>query len=76
MSSVPPSAAVNESVVLRRAGAGKTSASGLVNAVLRKAIAADITQMPFANDTARLSALYSVSTPIVDVFQSAYEVLN
>ena len=71
MSSVPPSAAVNESVALARA-LGKTSASGLVNAVLRKAIAADITQMPFANDTARLSALYSVSTPIVDVFQSAY----
>ncbi len=71
MSSVPPSAAVNESVALARA-LGKTSASGLVNAVLRKAIAADITQMPFANDTARINALYSVSTPIVDVFQSAY----
>ncbi|MEG0178681.1 MAG: 16S rRNA (cytosine(967)-C(5))-methyltransferase RsmB [Oscillospiraceae bacterium] len=67
MTSVPLSAAVNESVALARA-LGKTSASGLVNAVLRKAAAINIDEMQFANELDRLACLYAVTPQIAKVF--------
>lgn len=67
----PVPAAVNESVKLTRAF-GKASASGFVNAVLRRAIAVDPAAGLFQNETQRLSVLYSVSEPVARFFQSAW----
>ena len=53
---VPASAAVNESVKLTRA-LGKSSAAGLVNAVLRKACAFDLGTAAFESETQRLMVL-------------------
>ena len=62
---VPVSAAVNESVKLTRAF-GKSSASGFVNAVLRRAIGVKPENTKFKNQTERLSVLYSVSPSVAD----------
>ncbi len=67
----PVSAAVNESVKLTRSF-GKASASGFVNAVLRKAIAVQPEKAAFKNETQRLSVLYSVSRPVADFFLKHY----
>lgn len=71
--SVPVSAAVNESVKLTRSFK-KSSASGLVNAVLRKACVydADLAGERFSSPTHRLSVLGSVSLPVADFFLQNY----
>lgn len=68
---IPTAAAVNESVALCR-GLKKSSAAGLVNAVLRKAVTLDPQTAGFANKAQRLSILYSVSRPIVDLLLRQY----
>lgn len=67
MSSVPVRAAVSESVSLAK-GLRKASASGLVNAVLRKAADIQLDQQTFADDVQRLSVCYSVSPQIARLF--------
>lgn len=67
----PVSAAVNESVKLTRAF-GKASASGFVNAVLRKAIAIQPEAAAFKSPAQRLSVLYSVSLPVAKFFLKHY----
>ena len=68
MDGVPVSAAINESVKLTRQ-MGKTSAAGMVNAVLRKAIGIDVESLTFENEIKRLSVSYSVSEEIVALLQ-------
>lgn len=70
MDGVPVSAAVNESVSLVRR-MGKSSAAGMVNAVLRKAAAVDLQAEKFASETQRLCVEYSVSPQIARLLQSA-----
>ncbi len=53
MDSVPVRAAINESVTLIRQ-MGKSSAAGLVNAVLRRAAAYDLAAETFADEAQRL----------------------
>ena len=60
---VPVSAAVNEAVKLTRSFK-KTSASGLVNAVLRRACAYDLEQAVFRDETERLMVLGSASRDV------------
>ncbi|MBQ7860431.1 MAG: 16S rRNA (cytosine(967)-C(5))-methyltransferase RsmB [Faecalibacterium sp.] len=79
---VPASAAVNEAVKLTRAFK-KSSASGLVNAVLRRAIAfdGDLAAEPYQSPAHRLAVLGSVSLPVAEFFlahypQSAEEILT
>mgnify|MGYP002225181960 CR=1 FL=1 len=60
---VPLPAAVNESVKLTRA-LGKSSAAGMVNAVLRRAAAADVSEADFADPLDRLSIYYCLSRPV------------
>ena len=71
MDSVPVFAAVNASVELTRKF-GKSSAGGMVNAVLRKAAGADVKQLNFASENERLSVLYSVSDSIAKMLLQAY----
>ena len=71
MESVPVRAAVNESVQLVRVFR-KTSASGLVNAVLRKAITKNPQEASFASESERISVLFSVSQPIAEHFLTYY----
>lgn len=63
MDGVPISAAINESVKLTRQ-MGKTSAAGMVNAVLRKASGIKLETVAFENEIKRLSVSYSVSEEI------------
>ena len=67
MDSVPVRAAVNESVTLTKA-VRKTSAAGMVNAVLRKAAEFDLDKITFCDEIQRLSVLYSVSPEIASLF--------
>lgn len=67
----PPSAAVNEAVKLTRAFK-KSSASGMVNAVLRRAGSYDLSQAKFKNETERLSVLGSVSPSVAAHFLRWY----
>jgi 16S rRNA (cytosine967-C5)-methyltransferase len=60
LKSVPVRAAISESVTLTRQ-MGKSSAAGLVNAVLRRAAAYDLTAEHYSNETERLCVEYSVS---------------
>ena len=53
LKSVPVRAAISESVTLTRQ-MGKSSAAGLVNAVLRRAAAYDLTVEHYSNETERL----------------------
>ncbi len=66
---VPDSAAVNESVKLVKR-MGKTSAAGLVNAVLRKA--GTVEPGPFADEQERLSVTGSVSPEIARMLLEHY----
>ncbi len=68
MNSVPDFAAINQAVSLCSTFK-KTSAKGLVNAVLRKAAKFDINTAKFKNETQRLSVLYSVSEEIVNLIR-------
>lgn len=63
MDGVPVRAAVSESVALTRR-MGKSSAAGLVNAVLRRAAACALDAERWPDETARLSVTYSVSPQI------------
>ncbi len=69
---VPAGAAVNESVKLARAF-GKSSAAGLVNAVLRALAAGpfELTKMVFVNEAERVSVQYSVSKAVARALMEA-----
>ncbi|MCI2047114.1 MAG: 16S rRNA (cytosine(967)-C(5))-methyltransferase RsmB [Faecalibacterium sp.] len=67
----PPSAAVNEAVKLARAF-GVSSASGLVNAVLRRAGEFDLAAATFSGPVERLMILGSVSRPVAEHFWRCY----
>ncbi len=69
--STPASAAVNEAVKLTRAF-GKSSAAGMVNAVLRRAGEYDLTQAKFKNKEERLTVLGSVSPSVAQHFLRWY----
>lgn len=68
---VPLPAAVNESVKLTRA-LGKSSAAGMVNAVLRRAAAADVSEADFAAPLDRLSIYYCLSRPVAELFYAQF----
>lgn len=67
---VPPSAAVNEAVKLAR-GFGKSSAAGFVNAVLRKAQHAKVSDFVFADEVERLMFEGSVSRAVASAVMEA-----
>ena len=69
LKSVPVRAAISESVTLTRQ-MGKSSAAGLVNAVLRRAAAYDLTAEHYSNETERLCVEYSVSPQIAGLLQT------
>lgn len=68
---VPLPAAVNESVKLARAF-GKTSAAGMVNAVLRRAAACKPTPEDFPELSRRLQTYYSLSAPVAELLMQQY----
>ncbi len=68
---VPASAAVNESVKLAKAFK-KTSAAGMVNAILRKAIAFDLQGAAFKSNLEKISVLGSVSKQVAAFFLETY----
>ena len=68
---VPLPAAVNESVKLTRA-MGKTSASGMVNAVLRRAAGLQVSQADFADPLDRLTIFHSLSEPVARLLLEQY----
>lgn len=69
LKSVPVRAAISESVTLTRQ-MGKSSAAGLVNAVLRRAAAYDLTAEHYSNEAERLCVEYSVSPQIAGLLQT------
>lgn len=68
---VPVSAAVNEAVKLTRSFK-KSSASGLVNAVLRRACAYDLSGASFADECQRLMVLGSAGRDVAQVLHTYY----
>ena len=68
---VPQAAAVNEAVKLAKAF-GKTSAAGMVNAVLRRATALSIAPEQFPDPVERLHIYYSLSEPIARLLYAQY----
>ena len=68
---VPVSAAVNEAVKLTRAFK-KSSASGLVNAVLRKACSYDLGTASFKNEVERLMVLGSAGRDVAEFLHKNY----
>lgn len=68
---VPASAAVNEAVKLARAFK-KSSAAGLVNAVLRRACAYDLNTAVFRDETQRLMVLGSAGRPVAEFLRAHY----
>ncbi len=73
MQSVPSALAVNESVILTRK-MGKSSAAGMVNAVLRKAGNMPLNfdeNYKFDSEIQKLSVQYSVSMPIVQILKDS-----
>ena len=68
---IPPSAAVNEAVKLTRTFK-KASASGLVNAVLRKACNYDLETARFRNETQRLMVLGSAGQDVAEFLRTHY----
>lgn len=71
MNSVPSFAAINQAVSLC-SSFKKTSAKGLVNAVLRKAADFDITAAKFSTEKQKMSVLYSISEEIVAIIMNDY----
>lgn len=67
----PVPAAVNEAVTLCRQ-LKKSSAAGLVNAVLRRAVGLDPVTARFAGPAEELSVRYSVGLPIVELLLQQY----
>ena len=68
---VPVSAAVNEAVKLTRTFK-KSSASGLVNAVLRKAYSYDLSTASFKNEVERLMVLGSAGRDVAEFLHKNY----
>ncbi len=68
---VPLPAAVNESVKLAKAF-GKTSAAGMVNAVLRRAAALEVAEGDFPDPQERLRTYYSLSAPVAALLYGQY----
>ena len=68
---VPLPAAVNESVKLTKA-MGKTSAAGMVNAVLRRAAALKVEPGDFPDPLDRLVQFYSLSRPVAELLYAQY----
>ncbi len=68
---VPASAAVNEAVKLTRTFK-KSSASGLVNAVLRHACTYDLNAASFRDEAERLMALGSAGRPVAEFLLAHY----
>ena len=68
---VPVSAAVNESVKLTKAF-GKTSAAGMVNAVLRRAAVQPVSESDFADPLQRLQIYYCLSAPVAALLYRQY----
>lgn len=68
---VPMSAAVNESVRLTKA-LGKTSAAGMVNAVLRKAVVTEVSEQDFADDLQKLQTYYCLSQAVAQLLYTQY----
>ncbi|MBQ3009501.1 MAG: 16S rRNA (cytosine(967)-C(5))-methyltransferase RsmB [Oscillospiraceae bacterium] len=71
MNSVPRHAAINQAVNLC-SSFKKTSAKGLVNAVLRKAADYEIKSAEFASETERISVTYSISEEITAIIMRDY----
>ncbi len=71
LDSVPVPSAIDESVKLARK-MGKTSAAGMVNAVLRKACAIEPEETEFADKTEFISVKYSVSYNIAELLMRAF----
>ncbi len=68
---VPLPAAVNESVRLTKA-MGKTSAAGMVNAVLRRAAAAPVQESDFHDPVERLTVYHCLSRPVAELLYAQY----
>ena len=68
---VPMSAAVNESVRLTKA-LGKSSAAGMVNAVLRKAVVTEVHEDDFTNPLQRLGTYYCLSPAVAKLLYNQY----
>ena len=68
---VPMSAAVNESVRLTKA-LGKSSAAGMVNAVLRKAVVTDVHEDEFSDPLQRLGTYYCLSPAVAQLLYRQY----
>ena len=68
---VPLPAAVNESVKLTRA-LGKSSAAGMVNAVLRRAAASSVCEDDFTDPLERLATYYCLSRPVAELFYAQF----
>ncbi len=71
MDSVPRHAAINQAVELC-SSFKKTSAKGLVNAVLRKAANFDVSKAKFKSERERISVLHSISGDIADIIMTDY----
>ncbi|MBQ5324558.1 MAG: 16S rRNA (cytosine(967)-C(5))-methyltransferase RsmB, partial [Oscillospiraceae bacterium] len=71
MNSVPSHAAINQAVSLCPIFK-KTSAKGLVNAVLRKADGYDLLSADFADEKERICVTYSISGEIADIIMNDY----
>ena len=68
---VPLPAAVDESVKLTR-NLGKSSAAGMVNAVLRRAAVANVQESDFSDPLDRLSIYYCLSRPVAELFYAQF----
>lgn len=68
---VPLPAAVNESVKLTKA-MGKTSAAGMVNAVLRRAAALPVQESDFPDPLQRLQTWYCLSRQVAQLLYAQY----
>lgn len=68
---VPLPAAVNESVKLTKT-LGKTSAAGMVNAVLRRAAQMPVSESDFADPLQLLQIYYCLSAPVARLFYKEY----
>ena len=68
---VPLPAAVNESVKLTKA-MGKTSAAGMVNAVLRRAAVLSVQETDFADPVERLQTYYCLSHSVAQLLYKQY----
>ncbi len=68
---VPLPAAVNESVKLTKA-LGKTSAAGMVNAILRRAAALSVRETDFSDPVERLQIYYCLSRAVAQLLYEQY----